>query len=237
MSHFRDERPRDKRPTSVQLVHDTLYAKYGPQHWWPADSRFEIMVGAVLTQNTAWTNVEKAIANLRDARCLDAKSIVEKAHSDLARLLKPSGYFQVKATRLQNLCRWHLANGGFEQLSRMDTSALRDSLLQVNGIGPESADAIVLYAFERPVFVIDAYTRRLFSRLGLVRGDEDYEELRCLFETSLAPDAALYNRYHALIVCHGKDACRKRPRCGECCFQEICEWRVSSAMLSEVACE
>jgi len=153
---------------SLQQVFDDLLAAYGPQHWWPGDTPFEVMVGAVLTQNTAWGNVEKAIANLKKNDALSAEAIVGCGHDRLAAWLKPSGYFNIKATRLQNFCRWYLAQGGFEALNQRPTDELRHGLLSVNGVGPETADDMLLYAFERPVFVIDAYTRRLFSRLGLV---------------------------------------------------------------------
>lgn len=208
-------------------VYDTLYAHYGPQHWWPGDTPFEIMIGAVLTQNTAWTNVEKAIANLKAASHLDAACIMNISHEQLAEWLRPSGYFNVKAQRLRNFCAWYVAQGGMEALSVLDTHALRHALLSVNGIGPETADDILLYAFNRPVFVIDTYTRRLFSRLGLAHGNEGYETLRHTFETALSSNsnnatASLFNEYHALIVNHAKDVCRKRPLCARCCLADIC---------------
>lgn len=208
-------------------VYDTLYAHYGPQHWWPGDTPFEIMVGAVLTQNTAWTNVEKAIANLKAASHLDAACIMNIGHEQLAEWLRPSGYFNVKAQRLRNFCAWYMAQGGMEALSALDTHALRHAMLSVNGIGPETADDILLYAFNRPVFVIDAYTRRLFSRLGLTHGNGGYEMLRHTFETALSSNdnnatVLLFNEYHALIVNHAKDVCRKRPLCARCCLADIC---------------
>jgi endonuclease-3 related protein len=199
-----------------------LLAAHGPQHWWPGDSRFEIMVGAVLTQNTAWVNVERAIANLKRARALTPPAIAAAPHARLARWLKPSGYFNVKAKRLKAMCRWLIGQGGVRALARLNTHDLRTALIAVHGIGPETADDIVLYAFERPVFVIDAYTRRLFARLGVIRGDEGYETLRHLFENTLRPDAPLFNEYHALIVAHGKDICRRQPRCPVCCLANVC---------------
>ncbi len=203
-------------------VYRRLRAAHGPQHWWPGDSRFEIMVGAVLTQNTAWTNVERAIANLKRARALTPAAIVAVPSSRLARWLRPSGYFNVKARRLKSLCRWLIAQGGVRALSRLDTPDLRAALIAVHGVGPETADDIVLYAFGRPVFVIDAYTRRIFARLGVIAGDEGYETLRHFFERTLGPDAVLFNEYHALIVRHGKDVCRTRPRCAHCCLAPHC---------------
>lgn len=203
-------------------VYKKLLRHYGPQNWWPGDSPFEIMVGAVLTQNTAWTNVEKAIGNLKDAGVLSAEAIVTAQPKRLASWLKPSGYFNVKAKRLRAFCQWLLEQGGEARLQRRDTKTLRDDLLSVHGVGPETADDILLYAFERPVFVIDAYTRRIFSRLGLITGDESYENLRQQFETALESDAQLFNEYHALIVINGKDVCRKRARCEQCCLSNIC---------------
>ena len=206
----------------LTAVFNSLYRRYGPQHWWPGDSPFEIMVGAVLTQNTAWSNVEKAIANLVAHDRLDAGQIVRIRKEQLARLLKPSGYFNIKAQRLRNFCRWYLAAGGYPALAALQTDALRRALLTVNGVGPETADDILLYAFERPVFVIDAYTRRLLSRLQLFSGDESYDDMRLAIEAALGPDVALYNEFHALIVHHAKDVCRVRPRCTECPVKKRC---------------
>lgn len=206
-------------------VYGKLLAAHGPQHWWPGDSVFEIMVGAVLTQNTAWSNVERAIANLKKARALSAQAIVNTRQDRLARWLRPSGYFNVKSKRLRSFCKWLLASGGVRALSKAPTDTLRAALLSVHGVGPETADDILLYAFRRPVFVIDAYTRRLFTRLGAISGDESYESLRRLFERSLRGDEPLYNEYHALIVRHAKDICRPKPRCGECCLSEGCPSR------------
>jgi endonuclease-3 related protein len=209
------------RPTVVN-VYQRLFVAYGPQHWWPGETKFEIMVGAVLTQNTAWINVERAIANLKHAQALTPEKILAAHPKQLARWLKPSGYFNVKAKRLKAMCRWLVEQGGVRQLARTPTPALRHALLAVNGIGPETADDILLYAFDRPVFVIDAYTHRVFSRLGISQGTEDYETLRRKFERALKPDVARFNEYHALIVNHGKDVCKKRPLCSRCCLATVC---------------
>jgi len=203
-------------------VYRQLLAAHGPQHWWPGDTSFEIMVGAVLTQNTAWSNVERAIDNLKRARALTPQAIASAPHRRLASWLKPSGYFNIKARRLRAFCDWFMACGGMRRLARLPTTALREALLNVHGVGPETADDILLYAFQRPVFVIDAYTRRLFQRLGMVSGDEDYESLRRWFETALGPDVQLFNEYHALIVAHAKDICRPRPKCEACGLQLRC---------------
>jgi endonuclease-3 related protein len=211
-----------KPRTTLAKVYQKLLAVHGPQDWWPGDSRFEIMVGAVLTQNTAWTNVERAIRSLRHAKALSPEKILATDSKRLARWLKPSGYFNVKAKRLKAMCRWLVQQGGVRQLAKRPTPELRQALLAVHGIGPETADDILLYAFERPVFVIDAYTHRVFDRLGISKGGEDYETLRRLFERALKPDVALFNEYHALIVRHGKDVCKKKPLCSRCCLAPRC---------------
>jgi len=214
------------KPLTLNAVYHRLYDTYGPQHWWPGETPFEVMVGAILTQNTAWINVEKAIANLLAHERLDAEKIVAARKDYLANWLRPSGYFNVKAERLKNFCRWYLQLGGFRTLSCMDTTPLREALLSVKGVGPETADDMLLYAFERPVFVIDAYTRRLFGRLGLFNGNEDYDTMRFAIESVLGPETALFNEYHALIVHHAKEVCRVRPRCGDCVLFDRCPARL-----------
>ena len=206
----------------ARWVYDRLYKQHGPQHWWPGDSPFEIMVGAVLTQNTAWTNVERAIDNLKAAHALEAAAILHLPDAELGELLRPSGYFNVKAQRLKSFCRWFLEAGGYKALQAWPTDRLRQGLLSVKGVGPETADDMLLYAFDRPVFVVDAYTRRLFSRLGLVSPAIGYETLRAAFELALPAKVALFNEYHALIVAHGKDICRPKPRCGDCGLLRRC---------------
>ncbi|MBD3670608.1 MAG: endonuclease III domain-containing protein [Gammaproteobacteria bacterium] len=210
---------------SLKQVYDRLYKHYGPQHWWPGDTPFEVMVGAVLTQNTAWTNVEKAIYNLKLYDALSPHAIVEVPHEQLAQWIRPSGYFNIKARRLRNFCQWYIEQGEYPQLSQWETNELREGLLSVNGVGPETADDIMLYAFARPVFVIDAYTRRIFSRLDYITGDEGYEELREFFEKGLARNrdkVQLFNEYHALIVMHAKDICKMKPSCDDCCLKKVC---------------
>jgi endonuclease-3 related protein len=203
----------------LKRIYRQLFTHYGPQHWWPAESPFEVMVGAVLTQNTAWINVERAIDNLRQANLLDSISLSALDQSELADYLRPAGYFNIKAKRLQALTRFLLDH---PQLEHIDTEELRQMLLGVYGIGPETADDILLYAFQRPVFVIDAYTRRMFSRLGLVDEASGYETLRQHFETSLEPDVEMFNEYHALIVQHAKYVCRSKPKCQECLLSSGC---------------
>ncbi|WP_297374630.1 endonuclease III domain-containing protein [Acidiferrobacter sp.] len=205
----------------VRVYHD-LFAHYGPRHWWPADSPFEVMVGAVLTQNTAWTNVERALARVKGVVALEAAPMAALPVDVLADALRPAGYYNVKARRLQALCRWVVDQGGMGALHGMETRPLRAGLLNVHGVGPETADDMVLYAFGRPVFVIDAYTRRLFARLGFVRNQESYEGLRARFERALPRDPVLYNEYHALIVEHAKTTCRTRPLCQNCILRPRC---------------
>ncbi len=212
-----------KAPLSLAAVFDRLLAAYGAQSWWPADSAFEVMIGAVLTQNTAWVNVEKALMRLRDTVAFEADAIVALAPDVLAAAIRPAGYFNVKARRLQAFCAWLQAQGGIEGLAGRPTAALRTDMLAVHGVGPETADDMLLYALERPVFVVDAYTRRTFSRLGRISGDESYEEIRALFEEELPARTDLFKEYHALIVTHGKEVCRPRPRCDACCLRHDCQ--------------
>jgi endonuclease-3 related protein len=210
----------------LRTVFRALLAAYGPQQWWPADSAFEVMVGAVLTQNTAWTNVERGLARLCTRIPLEADAILSLSANELAECLRPVGYFNVKARRLRAFCGAYLEAGGLGGLSDLETTDLRRSLLGVHGVGPETADDILLYAFERPVFVVDAYTRRLFERLGLLEGGEGYEAIRCGLERALGHDVQLFNEYHALIVRHAKGSCRTRPLCASCCLSKLCPYPV-----------
>lgn len=207
-----------------QQIYRMLDDAHGPQYWWPGDTPFEVMVGAILTQNTAWTNVERAVHNLQRSGLLTPQAIIEVERGQLAQQVRPSGYFNVKSERLVNFCEWLLAQGGESTLSKWPTDKLRNGLLGIKGIGPETADDILLYAFHRPVFVIDAYTRRIFSRLGLLEAKAGYESLRHRFESALGHDAALFNQYHALIVRHAKVACRPKPACAECALAQRCPW-------------
>ena len=204
-------------------IYARLLSMYGRQQWWPADSAFEVMVGAILTQNTNWSNVEKALALLKEQISLTPEALLSLSTPDLEIYLKPSGYFRIKTQRLQNYCRWYLEQGNYQGLDQLSTSELRERLLKVQGIGPETADDILLYAFNRPVFVIDAYTRRLLQRLDLIQGQEKYEECRQLFETQLPKSVDLYKQYHALIVIHAKQHCRKtKPVCHACQLAQDC---------------
>ena len=207
----------------LRRIYEALFAMYGPQHWWPGESPFEIMVGAILTQNTAWSHVARAIRRLGQENHLTPLAIVSADPACLAAWLRPTGYFNVKAQRLQDFCRWYLAHGQATALATVPTADLRRALLAVNGIGPETADDILLYALERPVFVVDAYTRRLLARLAVAQGNEPYETLRALFEGALGAEVALYNEYHALIVRHAQDTCHKRqPLSHQCGLVQHC---------------
>lgn len=208
----------------VNRVYGALRAQHGPQAWWPAEGRFEIMVGAILTQNTAWSNVEKAIANLKAAGMLDAGAILQAPDDELAQLIRPSGYFRIKARRLRKFCEWYTGLREYRNLRYWPTARLRHALLGVYGVGPETADDILLYAFNRPVFVIDAYTRRIFARLGLIGGAEPYDEIRAEFERELGRQPGRMGEYHALIVQHGKLVCRPEPRCGACDLRAMCRF-------------
>lgn len=214
---------------SVIEIYYTLLKQYGHQHWWPGDSAFEVIIGAVLTQNTAWSNVEKAIEQLRLSDLLSPHAIVEESHDVIAEAIRPSGYFNVKTKRLKALCEWFMQQGDENSLRKYDTDTLRKMLLSVHGIGPETCDDILLYALDRPVFVIDAYTRRIFSRLGLFSGEEPYDEIRLEIEENLSSSLPgeeilpVYNEYHALVVRHAKEACVKnKPDCVHCCLNQRC---------------
>lgn len=209
----------------LQKVFNTLLTTYGPRHWWPGETPFEVCVGAILTQNTNWGNVEKAIANLKTADRLSIVGIATLAPDALAALIRPAGYFNVKAARLQAFTGFVQQNyhGSLDQLFAGPWEEIRHELLMVKGIGPETADSILLYAGQKPSFVVDAYTRRIFSRLGFVDEQISYDELRNYFMDRLSMDTALFNEYHALIVELGKQACRPKPQCTVCCLAASCQ--------------
>jgi endonuclease-3 related protein len=209
---------RNKTKRTLTAILRRLSGHYGPTHWWPGDTAFEIAVGAVLTQNTAWGNVEKAITNLKQANLLKPRAILNCPASTLERALTPSGYFRVKAARLRSFCAFLVERygGSMKRMASEPLDRLRPELLGVKGIGPETADDILLYACEKPVFVVDAYTRRILSRHGLVRADIGYEDLRAVFERHLDADVSMFKEYHGLIVFTGKDFCRSKPKCVLC---------------------
>lgn len=202
--------------------YNALYRAHGPQHWWPGRTRFEVIVGAILTQNTSWSNVEQAIAELRRERLLSASAIERVPLVRLARLVRSSGYFRQKARKLKAFVHFvqKQYRGSLDKMFATPTAELREQLLEVRGIGPETADSILLYAGKHPVFVVDAYTRRILERHGLADGKESYQDIRARFEQSLPSSASLFNEYHALIVHTGKHFCRKRePDCEQCALR------------------
>ena len=208
--------PAEKK---LREVYTRLFDAFGPQHWWPGETPFEVAIGAVLTQNTNWGNVERAIRNLKEAGVLGGPAMERMSGERLAELIRPSGYFNVKAKRVKALVRFiqNDYHGDLDRMKSAGTAELREKLLAVNGIGPETADSILLYALEKPVFVIDAYTKRIFARHGIASADWDYARLQGLFQACLPPEANLYNEYHALLVRAGKTFCRPRaPLCGTC---------------------
>jgi endonuclease-3 related protein len=199
-------------------LYERLWEAWGPQDWWPADTPFEVAVGAILTQNTNWGNVSRAITALKDQDVLHPQALHELPEPELARLIRPAGYYNVKARRLKNFLDF-LANhygNSMERLAADDLESLRPALLSIKGIGPETADSILLYALDKPTFVVDAYTFRILSRHGLIDEACSYEELRQLFMEHLPGQVPRYQEYHALLVRLGKDYCRPRPRCATC---------------------
>jgi len=205
--------------STLQVYFQTLSQALGPMGWWPARTPFEVIVGAILTQNTAWANVERAMGNLRRARLLTPGAMERVSNARLARLVRPSGYFRQKAKKLKAFVHFlrEYYGGSLARMFRRPTAELREQLLAVHGIGPETADSILLYAGGHPVFVVDAYTHRILGRHNLTNGKTDYGAVRSLFEMNLPRDAGLYNEFHALLVNVGKNWCRKsQPRCGEC---------------------
>ncbi len=204
-------------------IYQLLYERYGCQHWWPGHSRFEIIVGAILTQNTNWGNVEKAIKNLKAAKSLTAEKLYEMDISSLAEMIRPAGYYNIKAGRLKNFLEWLFKehDGDLNRLEDTDPETLRQAFLQIKGVGPETADSIVLYAFDKPVFVVDAYTCRIMGRHGLIEDGADYEQVRDFFQSYLDRNVKLFNEYHALLVRLGKEYCRPKAKCDGCPLEKL----------------
>ena len=198
-------------------MYNRMFEAFGSQHWWPGDSALEIMVGAVLTQNTSWTNVESAIRNLREANLLHLHQLYEASDADIESAIRPAGYFRVKTQRLKNLLGFVTNEfGNLDAMFEEPLEELRPRLLSVNGVGPETADAILLYAGNMPTFVVDAYTTRIVERHGWVPLGSSYETIKRHFETQLSPSVAHFNEFHALIVQIGKHHCKPTPRCDDC---------------------
>jgi endonuclease-3 related protein len=202
----------------LYVIYERLFLHFGPQHWWPGDTPFEVAVGAILTQNTNWSNVEKAIGNLKKEGSLSHSKLHRMPLGRLASLIRPAGYFNIKAKRLKNFLNFYFLEygGRLEKMRQEDASVIRKKLLTVNGIGSETADSIALYALGKPFFVIDAYTKRVLSRHNIMEHDASYEEFQGLFHSMLKKDVTLFNEYHALFVKVGKEYCRTNPVCGSC---------------------
>ncbi len=206
----------------LKNIYEKLYEAYGPQNWWPAETWFEVVVGAVLTQNTAWRNVEKAIDNLKKNAALDPWKMIQMSEEELAQLIKPAGFWRIKAKRLKKLLE-KLSEYNFD-LEAIKNDLTREELLKVNGIGPETADSILLYALDRPYFVVDSYTRRILSRIGLLNEKASYIEIQRMFHTVIE-DVQVMKEYHALIVEHAKRFCKKNdPKCDSCVLKDVCQY-------------
>lgn len=204
-------------------IYNKLYQTYGPRHWWPGDTSFEVMVGAILTQNTSWRNVDKAIQKLKGKGVLNPRGIHHLKKSQLASLIKSSGYYRIKTDRLKCFIDFLFEeyDGNIEEMGRERLGALREKLLKVKGVGPETADSILLYGLKKPIFVVDAYTKRILSRHGLISEKASYEEVQKLFMDYLPLDEKLFNEYHALLVHLGKTVCKKMPRCELCPIKDV----------------
>ncbi len=207
----------------LNTIFEHLFAKFGPQSWWPAKTPFEIIVGAILTQNTNWKNVEKAIINLGQANLLSPMALKKTSLSKLAAAIKPAGYFNVKAGRIKNFVDFLFEEygGRLDLMKKENLKILRPKLLSVNGIGPETADSILLYALEKPIFVVDNYTKRILLRHSLIEPQADYHAIQAKFMRELKADIQLFNEYHALIVQLGKDICKTKPECERCPINHI----------------
>jgi len=211
-------------------IYKKLYAHFGPQKWWPADTAFEVIIGAILTQNTNWKNVEKAISNLKSAKVLNPKAILESRKSKIEKLLKPSGYYRQKAKKLTIFVK-HLFvkyKGKLNLMFDKSTNQLREELLAIHGIGPETADSIILYAAGKRSFVVDAYTKRIGNRIGLYQ-TVDYHEIKAYFEKNLPRSLEIYKEYHALLVELAKNYCRSTPLCKPCPLSKSCKFSRSNA--------
>ena len=207
-------------------AYERMLCCFGPRHWWPAESPFEVIVGAILTQNTAWTNVEKAISRIKAEGAMSLEGLLEIPEETLAEWIRPSGYFNLKARRLKAVIRflWEAYHGDLERMAREPLSELRRQLLKVYGVGEETADSILLYALEKPVFVVDTYTRRILDRHHLIESKAPYGAIQRIFMEALPPEVDLFNEYHALIVETGKTFCRRTPACSVC---PLSTWELS----------
>ncbi|MBI2337162.1 MAG: endonuclease III domain-containing protein [Deltaproteobacteria bacterium] len=211
---------------NLKEIYQLSLQHFGLQHWWPGDSPFEVMVGAILTQNTAWTNVEKAIQNLKAKNLLSLQALLDLPDSQLAETIRPAGYFNVKTQRLKEFLKFLQINyqGDIQKMVAQPTKKLRQELLSVKGIGQETADSILLYALEHPIFVVDAYTYRIFTRHGLVGPEAQYEDLQEVVMDVLEPEVKFYKEFHAQIVMIGKNFCKPTARCEQCPLNSLPHW-------------
>ncbi len=206
--------------------YNAMFERLGPSYWWPGETALEICIGAILTQNTNWKNVERAIWNLKTNNLLDAEKLFFLQEKKLAELIRPAGYFRIKTQRIKNFLKFLFDEVSFdvERLKELELDELRKKLLSVKGIGPETADSIILYALDMPSFVVDAYTARIFQRHGLVSDDITYEGLRSFFMNNLPVNVELYKEYHALVVRVGKNWCGKKiTKCENCPLSSFLE--------------
>ena len=219
----KDSAIRNMQSAIFMEIFQRLHKIYGPMHWWPGETPFEVMVGAILTQNTSWRNVEKAIQNLKARKVLHVRGILQLKRSQLASLIRSSGYFRIKADRLKVFVNFLLENydGELKRMMKEEVETLRQKLLHVKGIGPETADSILLYGLKKRIFVVDAYTKRILSRHGIISEKTSYEEIQKLFMDHLPHKERLFNEYHALLVHLGKTLCKKIPRCDICPIKGI----------------
>ncbi len=217
--------------SDLRSIYEHLFAEYGEQHWWPGSSAFEIIVGAILTQQVAWKNVEEAIDALKSAGLMDPESLLRAPLAEVATLIRPTIYYNQKAKKLHSFLTFlkQRHHSDLTDLLALPVPVMREELLGIHGVGEETADSIILYAAQKPSFVIDAYTRRTMQRLGLITGKESYAELRALFMESIPRDVKLYNEYHALLVRHGKERCRSRaPLCSGCPLRDMCKYAATA---------
>lgn len=208
----------------LDLIYQKLYSYFGPQRWWPGETPFEVIIGAILTQNTNWLNVEKAIGNLKKNKLLEPDKLYGLRDRKLALFIRPSGYYNIKAKRVKSFLKFFIKyyNGSVRKMSKGTVSSLRQQLLFVKGIGKETADSILLYALDKPIFVVDAYTKRIFSRHRFILESANYDEIQNLFMNNLKSNVSLFNEYHALLVKLGKDFCLKRkPKCEMCPLKKV----------------
>ncbi len=207
----------------LQEIYQRLYKAFGPQRWWPGKTPFEVIVGAILTQNTAWTNVEKAIRNLKKKNLLNPEPLRKVSEKKLAQFIRSTGYYNQKAKKLKNFLQFLFDNyqGSLKRMFSEDFLILRTRLLEINGVGPETADSILLYAGNKPVFVVDAYTRRILSRHNLIKPGVSYSDIQNYFMDNLANEVKTFNEYHALFVRLGKEICRPKPNCSICPLQAM----------------